>query len=98
MLAATITRTLELAKGTTKRFYFPLVTVFLALGQLESFKHFFHFIERLAQRLNNLVYLFDSLLNCRWRSRDPGLLVLPLGWRFWFTRFTRFTGFTGFAV
>ncbi|SPE59034.1 hypothetical protein SBV1_2980008 [Verrucomicrobia bacterium] len=87
----------QLPDRAPQGFDFPFVGVFLALGQFERFKHFFHVVEGFAQGHEDLVDLVDGLLNGRRRGRlgrgesslGAGRLLSPglrHGWG-WFRQF-----------
>ena len=64
-------RALQLTQGPPQRFDFLIVHALLALGQLQTFQHFVHVIECFPERVDDLVNLFDRLLNRRRRRRTP---------------------------
>jgi len=81
--------TLEMPQRTPERLNFLFVGVFLALSELQGLEHFFHVVESLSQRVDDLVDFIDRLLN---GSRRCGLtwpngfgrrgrLVNRFGWR-----------------
>jgi hypothetical protein len=49
------------AQRLAQRFNFPLVSDLLAFGQFDQFEHFFHLVERLFERLDNLRHFFNRL-------------------------------------
>ena len=65
MLAA-ISGPVELAQTPAKGFDLLLVRGLLPLGQLEGFQHRVHIVQRGAERLNDMVDLFDGLRNGHW--------------------------------
>ena len=77
---------MQLPQSAPQRLDFLRVRILLSLGQLHAFQHFFHVVERFFQSLDDLINLFDGLLNRHW----SGWLALPPGLkaRLWL-RFTR---------
>jgi hypothetical protein len=49
-------------------FDFVLVGILLALGHFEGFQHFFHLVEGRTQRLDDVVHIFNGLLEGGWGS------------------------------
>ena len=77
---------MQLPQSAPQRLDFLRVCILLSLGQLHAFQHLFHVVERFFQGLDDLINLFDGLLNRHW----SGWLTLPPGLnaRLWL-RFTR---------
>jgi hypothetical protein len=68
MPAAWLAGVVELAQGAAERLDLVFVGILLPLGQFERLENFFHLVERLAERLENLIDLFDGLFDRRRRS------------------------------
>jgi hypothetical protein len=61
----------QLVQAAAQGFDLLLVGVLLSLGQFERFEHFIHVVEGSAECLDDLVDLFDRLLNARRRRGLP---------------------------
>lgn len=83
-MRAALSGSVQLAQAATKRFDFLLVRGLLPLGQLEGLKHCLHIVEGGAERLDDLIDLFDCLRN---DDGSPGLGFA--GW--WRERFPELT-------
>ena len=57
----------QLAQAAAQCLDLLLVSVLLPLGQFHRFQHFLHILQGLSQRLDDVVDLFNRLLNGRWR-------------------------------
>jgi hypothetical protein len=67
----------QMVQAAAKRFDLPLVGVLLPLGQFERFQYFLHVLQCFPEGLDNLVDLFDGLLNGGW----PRQVWRPDRWR-----------------
>lgn len=62
-VAAPIAWTLNLAQRSAERVNFPLISIFLALGQFECFQQFLHVIQSALEIVHDAIYIVDCLLN-----------------------------------
>ena len=65
-------------QGAPQRLDLLFVRALLPLGQLQGLQHFVHVIQRVSQRVADLVNFFNRLLNRRRRRRSP-LWAGPVG-------------------
>ena len=71
-LVTTFARALvQMPEAAPQRFDFLLVGVFLPFSQFEGFKHFLHVVQRVSERINDPVDLFNRLLHRCGRSGNP---------------------------
>jgi len=54
---------LKAVQGTPEGLDFVFIGIFLALSEFETFENSLHLIKRFAQRFDDLVHLFDGLLD-----------------------------------
>ena len=79
---------MHLTQRAAQRFQLVLIRRALALEQLEHLQHPFHIVERVAEGVDDLVYLLDCALNARsyrrwwWSRRRRGRC--PRAWLAWF--------------
>ena len=67
---------MQLAQTTAQGFDFLLVSILLPLGQFQGLEHSLHVVQRASEFIDDLVNLFDGLLNGHWGPR-----LRLTGWR-----------------
>ena len=61
-----VARTMQMPQSTLKALNLALVVDLLSLRQFQGFEHFFHFVQRVLQFLDDPVYLLNGIGDRRW--------------------------------